>query len=156
MSHEFFSVPVATGDVQANPEWHLMQMRYLKQVRIRPQCPREHPGKSKQHKLQKLQPTPACGTQFQECVQRQCTGLILRGLTAAYRNKLWCVLQHCSISLGTVGVERLWRNYQRRARNKGRSGATDDTVDLLLTWRWIQEIHTRTLGSVAYEMEITL
>lgn len=140
---QFFSVPVATAAVHASPEWHLMQMRYLRQARIRPMCPRAGSGTAKKRQLQKLQPVPACGPPFQECAARQSTDLILRGLTAAYRSKLWCLLHKCNISLGTVGVERLWRNYQRRARNKGRSGASEDTVDLLLTWRWLQEVSGR-------------
>lgn len=150
---KFFSVPVATAEVQASPDWHLMQLRYLRQARIRPMCPRAGSGKVKKRELHKLQPVPACGPPFQECAQRQSTGLILRGLTAAYRSKLWCVLHKCNISLGTVGVERLWRNYQRRARNKGRSGASEDTVDLLLTWRWLQEVSGRVAARLNRENE---
>lgn len=49
----------------------------------------------------------------------------------------------CSISLGTVGTERHWRNMQRRCRNLARSCAKPDTVDTLNLFRWLSEVRSR-------------
>lgn len=71
--------------------------------------------------------------------------IILQGLCASFRSKLYCIAHGWPISLGTIGVERLWR--KRRARNRGRSGASPDTVDLLLTFRWLREVSGRVAAS---------
>ena len=47
------------------------------------------------------------------------------------------------VSLGTIGTERLWRNTQRAARNKGRSMADLDTVNLLSVCRWLVQVSMR-------------
>ena len=147
----FFGSQVSTGG--ASPEWHKRQMLYLKRARIRPTCPRKEPdGGAAGHKprrliLPKLQAVPACGPDFQK-EAHQCDSLTLRGLVASYRAKLWCLANGWAISLGTVGVERLWRNYQRRARNRARSCAAPDSVNLLLLFRWLEEVAGRVFSGL--------
>lgn len=45
--------------------------------------------------------------------------------------------------LGTIGTERFWRCFQRRARNKTRSVADGDTVNTLALLRWVGEVQSR-------------
>ena len=52
----------------------------------------------------------AGGHKFAKAVQLQQKPLIVHGLMAAHEAKRWCVSQGYNISLGTVGVERFWRN----------------------------------------------
>ena len=138
----FFEKQVRTGESGTNAEWHLCQMQYLKHARKRPTCPRDGAGATKRT-LKTLQAVPAGGVDFQAEVRQQSSQVILNGLVASYRAKLWCMANAFHISLGTVGTERLWRNYQRMARNKGRSTACVRTVDLLLTFRWLREVGSR-------------
>ena len=63
---------------------------------------------------------PAAGAAFHRCVVEQCKPAILQGLLASHHTKQLLVEGGLSASLGTVGCERLWRNWQRRARNLAR------------------------------------
>ena len=56
--------------------------------------------------------------------------MTVNGLLATYEAKVWAVTNGLPVSAGTVGAERLWRNRQRRARNKARSRADPATVNM--------------------------
>ena len=91
--------------------------------------------------------TPAAAAEFSDACNRQSEDVIVHGLLAAFRSKAWVLARGWSVSLGTVGVERLWRNLQRMARNKARSRASVQTVNLLLLLRWARSAHARLLAS---------
>ena len=67
----------------------------------------------------------------------------MHGIMAAFRMKAWAHSNGWQISLGTIGVERFWRNIQRMARNKGRSGSNPQTINLILLLRWLRNIQSR-------------
>lgn len=89
----------------------------------------------------------AAGSRFDRVVMNQIDPVVLNGLVASYRCKLWAMLNGRQVSLGTVGKERDWRNKQRRARNKGRSRADILTVNLLTLQRYVQEVAARSADS---------
>ena len=79
----------------------------------------------------------AGGRGFQTVALNQCQPLVLNGLVSSYRCKLGAMRNGRNVSLGTVGTERLWRNLQRCARNKGRSVGCLDTLNMLALTHWI-------------------
>ena len=86
---------------------------------------------------------PAAGAAFHRCVAEQCKPVILQGLLASHHTKQLLVEGGLSASLGTVGCERLWRNWQRRARNLARSHGDDASVSLVTASRWLREVAAR-------------
>ena len=86
----------------------------------------------------------AARTCFLNVVANQSHPLVINGLYASYRCKLWAMLNGRTISLGTVGKERDWRNKQRRNRNKARSRADIATVHMLTLIRYVEEVAART------------
>ncbi len=62
---------------------------------------------------------------------------------AAYQLKKWALNNGQALSLGTVGTERSWRNWQRRSRNRARSVADEQTARMLLVTRWMTEVQRR-------------
>ena len=82
---------------------------------------------------------------FLDAVEEQCKEVHIHGLLAAFRIKAWAHANGFSISLGSVGTERFWRNLQRMARNKGRSRASNRSVHLLVLLRWIRLMQARFL-----------
>eukprot|EP00973_Karenia_brevis_P044753 6198433-Karenia_brevis.AAC.1 len=60
-----------------------------------------------------------------------------------------------TISLGTVGKERDWRNKQRHARNRGRSRADIPTVNLLTLLRFVREVAARAAAGRRREQKLT-
>ena len=86
---------------------------------------------------------PAAGYRFATVVGNQMADVVLNGIYSSYRCKLWAMEQRRSVSLGTVGKERDWRNKQRRARNKARSRADVSTLNMLVVIRWVQEVSAR-------------
>ncbi|CAJ1393591.1 unnamed protein product [Effrenium voratum] len=135
-AHRLFEGMTAAGSL----EWERAQFQYLKRVRKRPGG------------LKGSQVTPtrvwdsskvAGGHNFAKAVQLQQKPLIVRGLMAAHEAKRWCVSQGYNISLGTVGVERFWRNMQRMSRNLARSQGSEETVYLVSVERWLREVQAR-------------
>ena len=53
-----------------------------------------------------------------------------------------------SLSLGTVGCERGWRNLQRGSRNKARSVADEISISILLISRWLTETQRRLMAQL--------
>ena len=124
---------------QGTGAWAKAQMQYLKHVRKRP-------GglKAGGASLRLTDSTLTAGSAgFDSAVQRQCRRVTLQGLLAAHHAKRWAVLSGFQVSLGTVGTERLWRNWQRMARNRARSHADAAGVHLLVIQRWLRELQTR-------------
>ena len=99
------------------------------------------------------QPTDAAsrriagGTAFTKAASTQCERVTVNGVLASYRSKWWATAHGMEVSLGTVGAERLWRNLQRCARNKGRAVADYDTVSLLSVMRWLTQVSMRLSSS---------
>ena len=85
----------------------------------------------------------AGGARFTSCVKQQCSPIVLNGLWASHQIKRFLVKHRLSMSLGTVGTERLWKNWQRMSRNLARSHADESTVYLLTLQRWIREVAAR-------------
>ena len=123
-------------------------MDYLRRIRKRPllRKPEEEDAAPSLGRVD-LEKTPAAGKEFAAACARQCEDVTVHGLLAAFRSKAWVLAQGWSVSLGTVGVERLWRNLQRMARNHGRGRASVRTVNLLLLLRWIRSVHARLVGA---------
>ena len=86
---------------------------------------------------------------FEAVVVNQCVPLVMNGLVSSYRCKLWAIKNGRDVSLGTVGTERLWRNLQRCARNKGRSHSCLDTLNILTIMRWICQMTMRIRSGAA-------
>ena len=82
---------------------------------------------------------------FQDAMAEQCKPVHVHGLIAAFRKKAWANAHGFSIRLGTVGVERLWRNLIRQARTKGRAHANVNTIDVIVLSRWIRLMQSRFL-----------
>ena len=91
----------------------------------------------------------AGGRGFEAAASNQCVPLVMNGLVSSYRCKLWAIKNDRGVSLGTVGTERLWRNLQRCARNKGRSRACLDTLNILTIMRWICQMTMRIRSGAA-------
>ena len=85
----------------------------------------------------------AAGCTFANVMDNQVSDIVINGLYASYRCKLWVMEQQRKISLGTVGKERDWRNKQRRNRNKSRSRADVSTLNMLVLIRYVQEVAAR-------------
>jgi hypothetical protein len=85
----------------------------------------------------------AGGPAFDKAATQQSLPVNVNGLLASYRCKLWALSNGRSVSLGTIGIERHWRNLQRAARNKGRSRADTVTVNILNILRWVRSVAAR-------------
>ena len=123
-------------------------MDYLRRIRKRPllRKPEEEEEAPSVGRVG-LEKAPAAGAEFAAACERQCEDVTVHGLLAAFRSKAWVLAKGWSVSLGTAGVERLWRNLQRMARNHGRGRASVRTVNLLLLLRWIRSVHARLVGA---------
>ena len=121
----------------AQGSWWLQQLKYLKHFRQRPVLNRLGPRQVK------VKPgtlkNPAGGIQFKKALQLQSQDVVVNGIVAAYHLKRHAIAAGHSLSLGTVGCERAWRNLQRSARNKARSNADEKSTRLLLVTRWMSE-----------------
>ena len=122
--------------------WYRAQLTYLQRLRRRP-CMRR--GGDDQSVPISLLAVPAGQQLFQNAVTEQCKDVHVHGLMAAFRIKAWAHAHGFEISLGSIGVERLWRNIQRQARNKGRSQASLNTIDILILSRWMRLMQSRFL-----------
>lgn len=102
--------------------WHNAQIAYLTRVRRRPGLARtQHDSQSGKTSVG-LQKKPAAGNNFARLVRTQCENVTVHGILASFRMKAWVHACGWTISLGTVGVERLWRNINRMTKNTSRSG----------------------------------
>lgn len=123
----------STAEGSAGAAWFAAQLQYLKHIKRRPSSGAELTGKRKRAEAQpSLTHSPAGGEAFTQAVQTQCADVVANGVVASYRCKLWAVVNKRSVSLGTVGTERLWRNDQRAARNKARARADFVTRNMLV------------------------
>lgn len=123
--------------------WHQAQHKYLHRLqKRRPVMRRED---STRPLATSLLAVPAGHEPFRDAVQEQCKDVHVHGVLAAFRIKAWAHAHGFDVSLGSVGVERLWRNIQRQARNKGRSQANLRTVHILILSRWMRLLQSRLL-----------
>ena len=125
--------------------WVTAQVAYLRKIRKRPTMRKAEDVDVPVNQLG-IKRSPAAGPEFKRACLRQSEDIIVNGLLAAFRTKAWVLAEGWSVSLGTVGVERLWRNLQRMARNKARSRASVQTVNLVLLFRWCRSVHARLLA----------
>ena len=75
---------------------------------------------------------PAGGLELSKAARLQSQAVHVNGVLAAFRIKAWTLVMGWNISLGTIGVERMLRNLQRMARNRGRSRADLETCNILM------------------------
>ncbi|CAK0797690.1 unnamed protein product [Prorocentrum cordatum] len=127
----------------AGTAWHRAQHAYL--LRLQKRRPVMRREDSAQPAATSLQAVPAGHQPFCDAVQEQCKDVHVHGLLAAFRIKAWAHAHGFDISLGSIGVERLWRNIQRQARNKGRSQASLSTVRIIILSRWMRLLQSRLL-----------
>ena len=125
---------------------HQAQLAYLRhiqkrRIKKRPTLVRHSEGQTVRR--DGLSPVVAGGACFNKAVETQTESVHINGILAAFRAKAWVLARGWDVSLGTVGTERLWRNLQRMARNKGRSRASLSTVNLVLLMRWCREVQSR-------------
>ena len=131
---------------QSAVAWHEAQLAYLRhiqkrRIKKRPTLVRHSEGQTVRR--DGLSPVVAGGACFNKAVEAQTESVHINGILAAFRAKAWVLARGWDVSLGTVGTERLWRNLQRMARNKGRSRASLSTVNLVLLMRWCREVQSR-------------
>ena len=140
----FSKVPPTIGTA-----WYAAQLAYLQRIRKRPRHQRAAESNAAQQPAQAapqgLQLTPPGDRGLSEVFAEQSKDVHVNGLIAAFRIKAWAHANGFEISLGQVDVERLWRNIQRQARNKGRSRASLATIDALLIQRWMRLVQARLL-----------
>ena len=144
--------------------WHKAQIEYLTIVRRRPGLARQvrdsQPGVS----TLGLSLTPAAASAFEKAIRIQSSDVTVHGLLGAFRIKAWVHARGWSISLGTIGIERWWRSFQRMIRNRSRSRACLDTVNVIIVQRWVRALQARALTpgcrhrwrDVAYEAQHSL
>lgn len=124
-------------------EWGRAQVQYLRHVRTRPRGPK----KSTRSTLRATEHSNLCagGAALERTVASQQRPVVVHGLVAAHSAKRWANCCGWAVSAGTIGTERLWRNRQRRTKNKARSSSDAATVNLLEICRWLGEIQSRML-----------
>ena len=142
----FTKVPHGTSTA-----WYTAQLTYLQRIRKRPVMRREGESNAAPDSAQAapqggLQSAPAGQTQTLDVFAEQCKDVHVNGLLAAFRIKAWAHANGFEISLGQVGTERLWKNTQRQARNKGRSRASLAIIDALLLQQWMRLVQARLLN----------
>ena len=86
---------------------------------------------------------PAGGHRFSAAVKLQLQNVTIHGILAAHEIKKWIVSHNYHMTLGTAGTERHWRNWQRMARNLGRSHGDAKSVYLVSFQRWLREVQAR-------------
>ena len=123
-----------------NGAWGKAQIAYLRHTKARPRGPKKSTRST--HQATEGSQAVAGGQDLHRTIQAQKRPVILNGLVAA---KQWAYESGFRVSAGTIGTERLWRNRQRKTKNKSRSSAEPRTVNLLEISRWFSEVQSRLL-----------
>ncbi|CAE7875637.1 hht1, partial [Symbiodinium necroappetens] len=133
----------ATMAGRGNGLWARAQLRYLRHVKTRPRGPKKSTrATSRCNAGCGLVAGGAC---LAKAIRLQKRPAVVQGLIAAHQAKAWAAARGWSLSAGTIGTERLWRNRQRRAKNKARAVGDAITVNLLELSRWQAEVQSRML-----------
>ncbi|CAE7248576.1 hht3 [Symbiodinium sp. KB8] len=133
----------ATMAGRGNGLWARAQLRYLRHVKTRPRGPKKSTrATSRCNAGCGLVAGGAC---LAKAIRQQKRPVVVQGLIAAHQAKAWAAARGWSLSAGTIGTERLWRNRQRRAKNKARAVGDAITVNLLELSRWQAEVQSRML-----------
>ena len=130
-------------DMGSNGAWAKAQVRYLRHCRTRPRGPK----KSTRSTVRSEAGSQLCagGPVLAKTIASQKRPVVLNGIVAAHGAKQWVHQCGWKVSAGTIGTERLWRNRQRKTKNKSRSCADPITVNLLEMCRWTSEMQSRLL-----------
>lgn len=123
--------------------WGKAQIAYLRHTKARPRGPKKSTRAT--HQAAEGSQAVAGGQELHRTIQLQKRPVILNGLVACFAAKQWAYESGYRVSSGTIGTERLWRNRQRKTKNKSRSSAEPRTVNLLEISRWFSEVQSRLL-----------